>query len=77
MTRRCGWLNDPEIGRWFLPGCMGGAVYGESQCTCGARRTRQDSMDDLRDRLDALEDEVERLKADGARRQDGRLRDDN
>lgn len=36
MGERCAWINDPEIGMWFSPACMGGAVYGEGQCTCAA-----------------------------------------
>lgn len=34
MGERCAWVNDPRIGAWFNPQCMGGAVYGEDQCTC-------------------------------------------
>lgn len=33
----CRWIRDPEIGRWHLPDCMGGAVYGPNGCTCDRR----------------------------------------
>lgn len=56
MSDRCSWQHDPQIGRWFLPGCMGGAVYGESQCTCPKPGPKE-----LDERLDALTDLVAEL----------------
>jgi hypothetical protein len=61
---RCQWLTDPEIGRWFLPGCMGGAVYGESQCTCGPPAGEPDGDEPtIEDRLTAIETQLQRLAA--------------
>lgn len=35
MTKdRCYWHRDPEIGRVFIPGCIGGGVSGPDGCTC-------------------------------------------
>lgn len=67
MTTRCHWENDAEIGRWFLPGCMGGSVYGPRGCTCGSRRKPRATEDDEDDgpttdeRLDALERKLDEI----------------
>lgn len=53
----CHWRTDAKIGRYFVPGCMGGAVYGEGRCTCQHRRASTAG------RLAALEDQVESLTA--------------
>lgn len=55
---RCHWEHDPEIGRWFYPGCMGGAVYGPRHCTCGPKPRRRD----LEQRVAILETELKKLK---------------
>lgn len=36
---RCHW-HVAEGERFFLPGCIGGAVYGSNGCTCGVRDKR-------------------------------------
>lgn len=60
MSERCRWIRDPEIGRWHLPGCMGGAVYGPAQCTCSRpiKPSRAASIDDLERRVERLERQV-------------------
>lgn len=55
---RCQFKNDPEIGRYHLPGCIGGAVYGPNGCTCGPmdRAPKESSLiKDLERRIAALE----------------------
>lgn len=55
----CRWVVDDEIGRFFLPGCMGAAVYGLRGCTCGnrvsARAKREQRIAELEERVSALE----------------------
>lgn len=56
MSDQCRWERDEEIGRFFLPGCMGGAVYGPERCTCPKPvRAKKVAL--------ALEERVERLEA--------------
>lgn len=59
MGDRCRWRYDREVGRYWLPGCMGGAVYGESGCTCPTGPSRAE----LEDRVEKLEAEVTQLRA--------------
>ncbi len=47
---------------YYIPGCIGGAVYGRHACTCGCRekteRTRdqlEKEMAEIRDRLWSVE----------------------
>jgi hypothetical protein len=61
MSEVCTWRRDPAIGRWFLPGCLGGAVYGERGCTCDRRKNT------AAERITQLEQQVEELKATVAR----------
>lgn len=56
---RCHWVNDPEIGRWHYPGCIGGAVYGPSGCTCGASARKETAEA----RISKLEEKLERIEA--------------
>mgnify|MGYP006961553976 CR=1 FL=1 len=58
MADRCRWMNDKEIGRWHLPGCMGAAVYGPDGCTCEPVSREQA----LEDRIERLEDRIEKLE---------------
>lgn len=56
MSERCRWVRDPEIGRYHLPGCMGGAVYGPSGCTCARPiRPRDANIEDLDNRIARIE----------------------
>ena len=59
MSARCSWKSDPEVGRYYLPECMGGAVYGPHGCTCD-RRVRIESIEDRLDRLQASVDALTR-----------------
>lgn len=54
MTDRCMWKRDKKIGRWFLPGCMGGAVHGPDGCTCKKPSTES--------RIEKLERELADVK---------------
>jgi hypothetical protein len=56
MSNQCQWIDDPKIGPWFLPGCMGGAI-DEAYCTC------EDGVRTIEEyhRLQALEAKVDRL----------------
>ena len=54
----CHYENVPGVGRVFFPGCMGGAVWGDtSHCTC-ARPTKKD----LEQRMAELEKKVKQLE---------------
>lgn len=55
----CRWINDKEIGRWHLPGCMGGAVYGPSGCTCPKRRRKKE----LEEVIAAMDERIKKLEA--------------
>lgn len=59
MSERCHYETDPVIGRWFYPGCMGGAIYGKGGCTCRASITEKNT----RQRLRELSDRVSKLEA--------------
>lgn len=64
MDRRCHYFVDRESGsRIFYPGCMGGAVYGISGCTCppSPRRYNAIRLEKLADKCDKLADAVKRL----------------
>lgn len=51
MTMRCSYVKDAECpgGKYFLPKCMGGAVYGIGSCTCGPRIRRKELEDEVKD----------------------------
>lgn len=34
---KCRFITEPDIGTYFLPECMGGAVNGLAGCTCGGK----------------------------------------
>lgn len=59
---RCHWANDKVVGRFWFPGCMGGAVYGPNGCTC-QRPSEKKRQDDIERRLDQLEDRMRKLEA--------------
>lgn len=51
----CRWKTDPQIGRYHIPGCMGGAVCGPSGCTCGTRnRSTSERITDLEEQVAEL-----------------------
>jgi hypothetical protein len=52
----CRWKTDPKIGRYFVPGCWGSAVYGESACTCNRKLSTADWLTSLEERVRRLED---------------------
>lgn len=35
MKDKCHYIQVKGVGKVFIPGCMGGAVYGIEGCTCG------------------------------------------
>lgn len=55
VPEKCLWKHDKYIGRWFLPYCIGGAVYGPEGCTCNTPR--------VNDRIQKLENELADVKA--------------
>lgn len=63
MSDRCHYITDREVGRVLIPGCMGAAVYGPSQCTCKRRVRPLEEGLALETRVADLEREVSRLTA--------------
>ncbi len=63
MSDRCRYetLDDGE--RVLMPGCMGGAVYGEAGCTCDPPNG---SNADLRQRIEELEASNDTLARQGS-----------
>lgn len=51
LSNRCQYVKDHECpdGKFFWPGCMGGAVYGMKGCSCGTRMRRKELEDEVRD----------------------------
>lgn len=49
-----------KLVRYWLPECMGGAVYGRSGCTCPSKTDNND----LEDRVKKLEETVKKLLED-------------
>lgn len=44
-NKPCHWWTDPADGRrYFIPGCMGAAVYGKKGCTCPPVAKRRQVM---------------------------------
>lgn len=64
---RCHWVraNDVPGGKFHLPGCMGGAVYGPRGCTCPPKSAAKDRKD-LERRVTELEQKLERIAAQTA-----------
>ena len=70
----CKWIEDKKGIRHYIPGCMGGAVYGPEGCTCEDSKWFQidsllEEMKELRikvgklgSRVTALEKENKRLR---------------
>lgn len=58
MADYCHYIRDKEAGRVFLPGCMGGAVYGPYGCTC-----EKPSRSSLERRIEKLEKRVKQLES--------------
>jgi len=48
---------EPGVGKVFIPGCMGGAVYGPERCTCNREKSRAR----LAERVEELESQVRGL----------------
>lgn len=64
MAEVCTWKRDHKIGRYFVPGCMGGAVYGEGGCTCDRKKnTTAERIAQLERRVEDLTATVTRLEA--------------
>lgn len=56
----CHTITVKDLGKVFIPGCMGAAVYGIDRCTCYSYRKRKLSPDEL---IKVLKDENKQLKA--------------
>ena len=54
----CRWRVDKKVGRYWLPECMGGAVYGPHGCTCPAG---ENGSEDIEERVERLEKQVKQL----------------
>lgn len=63
MLDRCRYETFADGDRLLLPGCMGGAIYGEAGCTCDPPNG---SNADLRQRIEQLEARVDALTRQGA-----------
>ena len=59
----CYWENDEKIGKVFIPGCMGGAVYGPDGCTCIQTKDKPNDISIAWDRIDRLEKSIRKLEA--------------
>lgn len=57
-TMHCRFRVDKQVGRYWLPECMGGAVYGPHGCTCP---TDKNGHDDWEERIERLEEQVKQL----------------
>lgn len=55
---RCGYMTDSEAGKFFVPQCIGGAVYGPGGCTCNPKAQRKA----LEQKLIELEEHVAKLE---------------
>ncbi|QDP55189.1 MAG: hypothetical protein Tp170SUR191951_27 [Prokaryotic dsDNA virus sp.] len=60
---QCHYEYDEAGNRIMIPGCMGGAVYGDNGCTC---RPVEGSNRDLRARIEDLEDRCAILARQGS-----------
>ncbi len=59
----CHMAIAPDGSRFWLPGCMGGAVAGRSGCTCRkVHRARENPDFPLHERLDKLERRIASLE---------------
>jgi hypothetical protein len=54
---RCYDIQDAEVGRVHIPGCIGCAVYGHRACTCPPKPRRND----VEKRLDRLEKQMDEI----------------
>ena len=54
----CRFRVDKKVGRYWLPACMGGAVYGPHGCTCPSGTN---GYYDMEERMDRLEKKVKQL----------------
>lgn len=60
----CSWHTDKEIGRYHVPDCWGGAIYGPEVCYCDREKEAQS----LEDRVSELERQVSRLTSPASAR---------
>ena len=60
MKRRmkpCHYIYVKDVGKVFIPGCMGGAVYGIDRCTCDREKYKKD----LETRIEILEEKMKKI----------------
>lgn len=70
MMDRCRWIHDPDIGWWHLPGCWGAVHAGPGGCMCDKPGKPADGLEDLYERVRALERIVSEINH-SRREQDG------
>lgn len=56
----CGFRTYKRV-RYYQPDCMGGAAMGPSYCTCKTTSRFKSEKEMLLNRIDALEEKVDRL----------------
>ena len=72
----CKWVKEEDGYQFFLPDCIGGAVYGPHGCTCKYGAMHLDELKEnaeyyyrqnigLRCRISELENEIKQLKRKG------------
>jgi hypothetical protein len=56
----CGWKIAEDGTKYWLPDCMGGAVYGKVGCTCKKKPRKKvgPKIKELEERIKRLEDNV-------------------
>ena len=69
MTDRCRWVDDPQAGPVFIPGCSAAGYLGEDACDCeggpgGIEEYR--TLASLEAKLDRIVAMVEQLLARGS-----------
>lgn len=53
----CHYYTDKDGTRYFIPGCMGRAVYGEDRldkCTCNKGKSYAQILDEIREQVEEL-----------------------
>ncbi len=61
MNERCRWVTEKGE-RFYLPQCMGGAVYGSNGCTC-PKPDKIKERNEMLQRISELEGRVRLLEA--------------
>jgi hypothetical protein len=59
---KCHWSHADDGHRFWLPGCMGGAVYGPHMCTC-PRKMQSAEKQREKDLLKTIRDQEKEIAA--------------